>query len=103
MSKQDSDDNNTVLMEDSRMADRTVVRLEDFPRSPEIQITYAIDVENRLAPIRRSERSVWGSSLPDSFNNVMAVVKREISCLNFFRIVTCISLQYNMDHLECRR
>ena len=45
MSKQDSDDNNTILMKDSRMEDRTVVRLEDFPRSPELQKTYAIDVE----------------------------------------------------------
>ena len=50
-------------------------------------------VLSRSAPIRCSERSVWASSLPDSFNNVMAFVKREISCLNFFRIVTCISLQ----------
>ena len=55
-------------------------------------------VLSRSAPIRRSERSVWASSLPDSSNNVMAVVKRGISCLNFFRIVTCISLQYDMDH-----
>ena len=44
-SEQNSDDNNTVLMEYSRMAERTVVRLEDFPRSPKLQKTYAIDVE----------------------------------------------------------
>ena len=40
MSKQDSYDNNRMLMED-----RVVVRLEDFPRSPELQKTYAIDLE----------------------------------------------------------
>ena len=54
-------------------------------------------VLSRSVPIRHSERSVWASSLPDSFNNVMAVVKREISCLNLFRIVACTCLQYNMD------
>ena len=43
-------------------------------------------VLSRSAPIRHNERPVWASSLPDSFSKVMAVVKREISYLNLFRI-----------------
>ena len=54
-------------------------------------------VLSRYAPIRRGEGPVWASTLPDSFNNVMAVFKREISCLNLSRIIACICLQYNMD------
>ena len=55
-------------------------------------------VLSRSAPIRRSGRLVQASSLPDSFINVMAVVKREIWCLNLFRIVACTCLEYNIDH-----
>ena len=49
------------------------------------------------APIRSAKRPVWASSLPDSFNKTMAVVKRENQCLSLFRIVVCTCRQHNMD------
>ena len=60
-------------------------------------------VLSQSAPIRSSERPVWASSLPDYSTMLMAVVKREISCLNLFGIVACTCCQHNMDRWECRR
>ena len=48
-------------------------------------------VLSRSAPIRHSERPVWASSLPDSFNNIMAVVKMEISCLHFSELLPVLA------------
>ena len=60
-------------------------------------IQKSIFVLSQSAPIRRQKRPVWASSLPESFNTTMAVVKKEIPCLNLFRIVGWICCQHNLD------